>query len=200
MPCQETIKDMIYKAFNYTLPQLKTLMKNEATSISLTLDLWTSRSRQGYLGVTCSFIDSKWKLKEFTLTIEYVRYPHTAIHILETLEFILEEWKIRDKVYTITTDNGSNVKKAIDDMKEIKWLGCIAHTLHLVVGKGMIPAQILIMRAKRLIDFFMRPKQSERLEEIQKQFPNFENNNKKNDENEKDGEVKQINEELVSLI
>ena len=85
-------------------------------------------------------------------------------------------------------------------MKEIKWLGCIAHTLHLVVGKGMIPAQILIMRAKRLIDFFMRPKQSERLEEIQKQFPNFENNNKKNDENEKDGEVKQINEELVSLI
>ena len=86
-------------------------------------------------------------------------------------------------------------------MREVKWLGCVAHTLHLVVGKGMTPAQILIMRAKRLIDFFMRPKQSERLEEIQKQFPNFENNDKKNeDENEKDEEDKQINEELVSLI
>jgi len=33
-----------------------------------------------------------------------------------------------------------------------------------------MPAQILIMRIKRLIDFFMRPKQSERLEDIQKNF------------------------------
>jgi hypothetical protein len=97
--------------------------------------------------VTCSFIDSKWKLKEFTLTIEYVRYPHTAAHILETLELILKEWDIRNKVYSITTDNGSNVKKAINnDMKDVKWLGCVAHTLHLVVGKGLMPAQILIMR------------------------------------------------------
>jgi hypothetical protein len=88
MPSQETIRSMIYDAFDHTLPQLKALIKNEAISASLTLDLWTSRSRQGYLGVTCSFIDSKWKLKEFTLTIEYVRYPHTAAHILETLELI----------------------------------------------------------------------------------------------------------------
>jgi hypothetical protein len=208
MPSQETIRSMIYEAFNHTFPQLKTLIKNEAISVSLTLDLWTSRSRQGYLGVTCSFIDSKWKLKEYTLTIEYVRYPHTATHILETLESILKEWDIRDKVYTITTDNGSNVKKAINEMKEVKWLGCVAHTLHLVVGKGLIPAQILIMRTKRLIDFFMRPKQSERLEEIQKNFPDIEKN-KKNDViningyEEEDEEICNLlknNLELVSLI
>src|SRR5438045_3580246 len=91
--------------------------------------------------------------KEFTLTIEHVHYPYTAVHILEILELILKEWNIRDKVYTITTDNSSNIKKAIDDMREVKWLGCAVHTLHLVVEKEMIPAQILIIRAKRLIDF-----------------------------------------------
>lgn len=219
MPCQETIRKMIHEAFNYTLPQLKNLIKNEATSVSLTLDLWTSRSRQGYLGVTCSFIDSEWKLKEFTLTIEYARYPYTAIHIHETLESILNEWEIRDKVYTITTDNGSNIKKAIRDMDGVEWSGCAAHTLHLIVGKSMMPAQVLIMRAKRLIDFFMRPKQSERLEEVQKNFPNIddENNdyetdedeNEENDENdeqdneEEDDEICKLlenNSELVSLI
>ncbi|GBB89806.1 hypothetical protein RclHR1_16600002 [Rhizophagus clarus] len=154
-------------------------MKNEATSVSLTLDLWTSKSRQGYLGITCTFINSQWKLKELTLTIEYIRYPHTAEHILETLESVLEEWEIRDKVYTITTDNGSNVKKAINNMRGVKWLGCVAHTLHLVVGKGMIPAQVLIMRAKRLIDFFMRSKQSERLEIIQKKISDIAKNSNK---------------------
>jgi hypothetical protein len=91
MPCQKTIRNMIDDAFDYTLPQLKTLMKNEATSASLTLDLWTSKSRQGYLGITCTFIDSQWKLKELTLTIEYIRYPHTAEHILEAIESVLKE-------------------------------------------------------------------------------------------------------------
>ncbi|GBB97441.1 hypothetical protein RclHR1_29990001 [Rhizophagus clarus] len=159
MPCQKSIRNIIDDAFDYTSPQLKTLMKNEATSVSLTLDLWTS--------------------KKLTLTIEYIHYPHTAEHILETLESVLEEWEIRDKVYTITTDNGSNVKKAINNMRGVKWLGCVAHTLHLVVGKGMIPAQVLIMRAKRLIDFFMRLKQSERLEIIQKKFSDIAKNSNK---------------------
>jgi len=208
MPSQETVRSMIHEAFNHTLPQLKAIIKDEATSVSLTLDLWTSRNRQGYLGITCSFIDAEWKLKEFTLAIEYVRYPHTAIHIRESLESILEEWDIRDKVYAITTDNGSNVKKAINDMKEVKWLGCVAHTLHLVVGKGMMPAQVLIMRTKRLIDFFMRPKQSERLEEIQKKFLDV-GKNIKNDEiningnEEEDEEICELlkkNLELVNLI
>jgi hypothetical protein len=205
MPCQKTIRSIIHDAFDYTLPQLKTLIKNEAVSVSLTLDLWTSRSRQGYLGVTCSFIDSKWKLKELTLTIEYVRYPHTAEHILETLESVLNKWEIRDKVYAITTDNGSNVKKAINNMREVKWLGCVAHTLHLVIGKGMIPAQVLIMRTKRLIDFFMRPKQSERLEEIQGKFSDIAKNSSReiniNGNEEEDEEICELlknNSEFVS--
>ena len=45
MPSQETVKSMIYEAFDYTLPQLKNLIKNETISVSLTLDLWTSKSR-----------------------------------------------------------------------------------------------------------------------------------------------------------
>ena len=200
IPSQETIRGMIHEAFNYTLPQLKNLIKNEATSVSLSLDLWTSRSRQGYLGVTYSFVDSKWKLREFTLTIEYVRYPHTAMHIRETLESILNDWKIRNKIYIITTDNGSNVKKAISDMEGVEWLGCAAHTLHLIVGKGLMPAQVLVMRAKRLIDFFMRPKQSERLEEIQKNFPNINNKDDENNEEKEEEEEEEEEEEVDNEI
>ena len=60
------------------------------------------------------------------------------------------------------------MKKCVQDMEGVNRLGCTAHTLQLVIGKGMKPAEILIARAKQLIDFFMRPKQSERLEEAQK--------------------------------
>ena len=52
--------------------------------------------------------------------------------------------------------------------KNIIWQPCTAHTLQLIVGKGLNSVKLLVLRAKRLIDFFLRPKQSEKLEEIQK--------------------------------
>src|SRR5689334_19173696 len=65
----------------------------------------------------------------------------------------------------------SNMKKCVQSMEGINRLGCTAHTLQLVIGKGMKPAEILVARVKQLIDFFMRPKQSERFEDAQKNFP-----------------------------
>ena len=61
-------------------------------------------------------------------------------------------------------------------MDRIKWLGCTVHTLQLIIGKGLKLAKVLIARVKRLIDFFLRPKQSERLEDVQKRFPELTNN------------------------
>ena len=52
-------------------------------------------------------------------------------------------------------------------MNELIRIPCTAHTLQLVVEKGLLPAEVLIARAKRLINFFMTPKQTERLQEIQ---------------------------------
>ncbi|PKB92056.1 hypothetical protein RhiirA5_446232, partial [Rhizophagus irregularis] len=68
------------------------------------------------------------------------------------------------------------MKKAIKEMNNItsniKWQPCTAHTLQLVVGKGLNSVKLLVLRAKKLIDFFLRPKQSQRLEEIQKKSQN----------------------------
>lgn len=74
----------------------------------------------------------------------------------------------------IVTDNGANMKKAIKDMglisSNIRWQPCAAHTLQLIIGKGLNIVKLLILRTKRLIDFFLRPKYSEKLEQIQKRF------------------------------
>ncbi|EXX72013.1 hypothetical protein RirG_073290 [Rhizophagus irregularis DAOM 197198w] len=79
--------------------------------------------------------------KLVSLTLDLWTYPHTSQHILETLEEILKEWKIRELVFTATTDNSSNVKKAILDMKNVNCLRCTAYILQLVVGKGMKSAE-----------------------------------------------------------
>lgn len=172
IPDVKLIKQIIHKSYNYTRPLLQEFLHNNSISVCLTTDMWTARNRQGFLGVTCSFLDKNFIIHEIILTVEYVRYPHTSQHIADTLLTILDEWNLKEKVYFIVTDNGANIKKAIKDMKSssnnITWQPCTAHTLQLIVGKGLSSVKLLVLRAKRLIDFFLRPKQSERLEEIQK--------------------------------
>jgi hypothetical protein len=53
-------------------------------------------------------------------------------------------------------------------MEDIIRLPCTTHTLQLVVGKRLMPAEALVARAKRLMLFFTSPKQTEKLIEIQK--------------------------------
>ena len=176
IPSVKLIKQTIQEAYNHTLPLIQQFVKNNSISVSLTTDMWTGRNRQGFLGVTCSFLDKNFTIHEIILTIEYIRYPHTAENISDALFVILDQWELRNKVNVIVTDNGANMKKAIKDMNEfapnIKWQPCSAHTLQLVIGKGLNSVKILVLRAKKLIDFFLRPKQSQRLADIQKKSQN----------------------------
>ncbi|GBB89819.1 hypothetical protein RclHR1_16630004 [Rhizophagus clarus] len=141
VPDVKLIKKIIHSAYNYTLPLIVQYIEDHAISVNLTTDLWTARNRQGFIGVTCCFLDENFQLHELVLAVTYVRYPHTADHISDTLLELLDHWLLREKVNVITTDNGSNIKKAIKDMNEISsnitWQPCTTHTLKLVVGKGL---------------------------------------------------------------
>ncbi len=130
VPDTKLVKQTIQKAYIHTFPLIQKFVEDNAISVSLTTDMWTGRNRQGFLGVTCFFLDRNFTIHEVILTIEYIRYSN------------------------------------------IKWQPCAAHTLQLVVGKGLSSIKLLVLRVKRLIDFFLRPKQSERLENIQKKSQN----------------------------
>ncbi|CAB4431134.1 unnamed protein product [Rhizophagus irregularis] len=69
----------------------------------------------------------------------------------------------------MTMNNGSNIKKAGQLMKRsISRLPYIVYILQLTVGKGLNLVRVLVLQAKRLIDFFnISPKQRERLHTAQ---------------------------------
>src|SRR5207302_1719898 len=115
----------------------------------------------GYIGITCAYIDNQFKLNEALLAIKYVPYPHTGEIISEEIMGIINEWNLTDKIFTITTDNGSNMVKSAQLIPELIRIPCTAHTLQLVIRKGLLSAEILIARAKRLMLFFTSPKQTE---------------------------------------
>ncbi|GES92535.1 zinc finger BED domain-containing protein 1-like [Rhizophagus clarus] len=111
---------------------------------------------------------NSFQLYETTLAIQYLPYPHTANNIVELLNQIIYNWKLDEKVLTITIDNASNMVLVGQLMEDVIRLPCTAHTLQLIMGKGLISAETLVVRVKRLMLFFTSLKQTEKLIKIQK--------------------------------
>src|SRR5579862_262193 len=101
------------------------------------------------------------------LACQYIEYSHTSRNIARTILDLISEWGLEEKFICITTDNGSNMVAASKLLPNVFHIPCAAYTLNLVVTKGLMPVEVLIARAKRLINFFMNPKQNERLKAIQ---------------------------------
>ena len=75
--------------------EVKERVKNQlnlASSVCFTTDIWTSRATQGYMTVTCHFIDELWQMKSFVLETFHLNTSHTAANIAAELTRIAEEW------------------------------------------------------------------------------------------------------------
>ena len=102
---------------------------------SITTDMWSSKFQsRGYVTVTCHVINDDWKLRTFVLSTEEVADEHTAANLEKILDNILKEWKIHNRVVGTTTDNGSNIIKAMSEMGFLN-MPCVGHTLNLAVKK-----------------------------------------------------------------
>ena len=99
--------------------------------------------------------------------MEELPYPHSAFEIQNHLFDLLYEWEINSKIIAITTDNGSNVKKACDNVSFGKRIPCAAHTLQLSIGKGLDKMKELIGKCKHLISFLSADKKKQQLKESQ---------------------------------
>jgi hypothetical protein len=112
-PSSKEFRKRIFEAFDFTKNQLVQFIQENAKFVSLTCNLWTSRSKQGFLDVTCHFITPNFEMKEITLAIRYMPYLHTGKVIQQVLEEIILEWKLQSKVFFCTTDNASNMKNCL---------------------------------------------------------------------------------------
>lgn len=172
IPCDKTAKGLIHEAYNWSYDQLNSLLYSTVTSIHLTTDLWTAKSRHGYLGVTATWLSSDFKFREALLSCEHLPYPHTGEVISEELFRIISEWRLDTIVFTIATDNGANMVKGIRLLKNnyinnLERQSCAAHTLQLSVQEGLKQCRAIHHRIKSLQNFFRLPKQAQRLREAQ---------------------------------
>jgi hypothetical protein len=146
---------------------------NDAAYVCLTTDIWTSRTTEGYITVTCHFIGESWQMVSFVLETFNLCVNHTAENIAAELVRIADEWNITEKVVAIVTDNAANMVVAIR-ITRWKHIPCFAHTLNLIVQGALSAAKEtadLKKKCKDMVTFFHQStKASDKLKEVQRQL------------------------------
>jgi len=94
-------------------------MLETVTDLSITTDMWTSDCNKSYITVTCHFIFDH-HLYSPVLAAREGFDCHTGINIATTLKNIFNEWGIADKIVTIVSDNGSNIKNATRRVPKVR--------------------------------------------------------------------------------
>lgn len=97
----------------------------------------------------------------------------TGLNIARKIYNILNKWEIMDKVVTIVSDNGSNIKSAINDHLKKYHHPCVAHTLNLYVGDSIKANDkfiSILKKCRALVFYFKMCTPSEKLKNTQEQM------------------------------
>ena len=89
------------------------------SKVCLVIDCWTSSNQISFLGVVARFIDNDWKHKTFALDLIELLGPKSGENIANALIPVLEEFKILDKLGSITTDNESAMDTVFDCFSDL---------------------------------------------------------------------------------
>lgn len=135
-PCRQTISTRINNAFDSHMVELQAVMA-KTNYVALTTDMWSSSSGGHFVCLTAHTFNRVFEPISLVLSFQEFTKSATASNIEEYLKHELEE-KFRIKLLAgITTDNGANVKSSCRSGRFGPWNSCAAHTLNLVVQRGL---------------------------------------------------------------
>lgn len=112
-----------------------TIKATDGEDVSLTLDHWTSKGHDNYTGMTCHFIDKKWKLHSLPLGICLQEGRTRSAELdLELVRLWYNKLKMgAAKIFAITTDTTANMNSfgIMLEGKGIHHIYCTDHVLQL---------------------------------------------------------------------
>lgn len=140
-PDRKTIANTYFpKLYETEKQKVKANLQN-ATSFSITTDMWISRAKHSYTALTVHHLNNDFELCCHMLDTKEFQEEHTGIQTAAELRDILESWGLSEEcLIAAPTDNGSNIVNALDQLDWIN-IRCFAHTLQLAVLKEIdVPA------------------------------------------------------------
>jgi hypothetical protein len=131
-PSRRSLKRLAKKNAATAKEAVKKILE-ETAEVSITTDAWTStKQKMGFIAITVHFFQPGFILKSISLGVKRIFGSHTAENLSESIKHFCDEFKIFDKIVSITGDNAGNMRKAAKLLGK-PFISCFAHVLNLVV-------------------------------------------------------------------
>lgn len=101
IPTYERMKDTLIPEKRRLVRAMMEQIIAKSVRVSTVLDLWSSKSMNGYLGVSLSGVNDDFKPFNFVLACREVKERHTSENILRVYEEIIQSWNLSSKIETI---------------------------------------------------------------------------------------------------
>ncbi len=119
-----------------------------------TTDMWSSRMMEPYMSLTVHYINDNFEIKSRCLQTAFFPEDHTGENLSQGLKEALASWGLCEEQHvSITTDNGSNIVKAVT-LNNWTRLQCFRLRLHLAIGKLDFIIHLLYFTLKEHSTFF----------------------------------------------
>lgn len=138
------------------MKKLKVMQKlDSASAICLTTNGWTSVNNTSFMALTAHYLLTSPGLciHSSLLSCSEFSVKHTAKNISNWLVNTMREWGIKNKITAIVTDNAHNMIAAVSLCKWRRISG-FAHSLNLVVQRGLLEVDEVICKVKAVIQHF----------------------------------------------
>ncbi|CAF4052930.1 unnamed protein product, partial [Rotaria magnacalcarata] len=136
-PHRKTIRRQIATLYSLYTKKLRNLVLRLGF-LSLTSDIWKNSRQVHFIALTAHAFTSNYEHVPIVIGCRRIIGQHTSVSIERYIKYELDRIGIKpSQVVSITTDNGSNIKKVAATLKFGSPISCMAHNLNLVVNKGL---------------------------------------------------------------
>jgi len=141
--------------------QVKKLLE-EAEWVSFTTDVWSNSTKSvSLLSFTCHFVHDA-VLRKVILSISVLEEDHTGLYLASKLREAISVWNLESKLHLGVRDNAANMVCAMRTAG-ISDLGCMAHTLQLVIHDALFTqtsVENLVKKARKIVSRFKHSEQA----------------------------------------
>lgn len=97
------------------------------------------------------------QIKLETVLLGCIEYSerHTVENLCDFLKFMLEDWKLENKVTAIASDNAANIVEAV---KKGNWryIACLVHSINRAVQAALTHLNPVLIKVKVIVEYLKR--------------------------------------------
>lgn len=136
-PDRKIVRSKIAVLYSSYTKRLRSVL-SKIDFLALTCDLWRSSKRIYFISLTGHVFTNKYETIPIVLGCRRIIGRHLSTNIERYIDFELTRLNIKpEQIVSITTDNGSDMKKATSSFKYGTRISCMGHNFNLVVKNGL---------------------------------------------------------------